>query len=379
MTKQYGFKLIKKSSQNNARLGKIYTAHGEINTPVFMPVGTQATVKTLTPEELDSIGVEVILGNVYHLYLRPGDSLIKEAGGLHKFMHWEKPILTDSGGYQIFSLSELRKITEEGAEFKSHIDGSSQFLTPEKVIGIQRNLGSDIIMVFDECIPYPCAYDYAVQSMERTVRWAKRAKQEFINHQISNVNKQLLFGITQGGMYKDLRRQSAEKTIEIDFDGYALGGLSVGEPKDLMFEVLDDSLSIFPIDKPRYLMGVGTPEDLWQSVELGIDMFDCVMPTRNARNGQAFTTYGKVVIKNAQYKKDFRPLDLECDCYTCRNYNRAYLQHLFQSGEILALKLNTLHNLYFMVKSIFNIRNAILEDKFGEEKKKFLAKYHSGE
>lgn len=376
MTKKYGFELIKKSRENKARLGKISTAHGEVNTPVFMPVGTQATVKTLTPEELKSIGTEIILGNVYHLYLRPGDELIKEAGGLHKFMHWDKPILTDSGGYQIFSLAELRKIKEDGAEFRSHIDGSTHFLTPEKVIEIQKNLGSDIMMVLDECIPYPCAYDYAKEAMERTVRWSQRAKEAYKEQKIK---EQMLFGIVQGGTYDDLRRQSAEKTIKIGFDGYALGGLSVGEPKDLMFEVLENSLALLPRDKPRYLMGLGTPEDLWQCVELGVDMFDCVMPTRNARNGQAFTTYGKVVIKNAQYKRDFRPLDLECDCYTCKNYTRAYLQHLFQAGEILALKLNTLHNLYFMLKLISKIRKSISEDRFAEEKKRFLAKYRSEE
>ncbi len=372
MSEKRKFELIKKSKQNNARLGKIYTSHGEINTPVFMPVGTQGTVKTLTPEELKGIGVEIILGNVYHLYLRPGDELIKEAGGLHKFMNWQGPILTDSGGYQVFSLAELRKITEEHVEFKSHIDGSSQFLDPEKVIQIQTNLGSDIMMSFDECIPYPCEYDYARQAMERTLRWSGRCKQAYIN---KNIEEQLLFGITQGGTYKDLRKKSIEGTIEIGFDGYAIGGLSVGEPKDLMFEILNDTMTIFPEDKPRYLMGIGTPVDLWECIELGVDMFDCVMPTRNARNGQVFTSRGKLVIKNAKHKRDFRPLDLECDCYTCRNYTRAYLQHLFNAKEILALKLNTLHNLHFMIQLIFKIRRAIQEDKFLEEKKKFLDKY----
>ncbi|MFH1784447.1 MAG: tRNA guanosine(34) transglycosylase Tgt [bacterium] len=370
------FKLIKKDKQTKARLGELSTPHGEIKTPVFMPVGTQATVKTLTPEDLKSIGVEIILSNVYHLYLRPGDELIKQAGGLHSFMHWDRPILTDSGGYQVFSLAELRKIKEDHVEFRSHIDGSNHILSPEKVIDIQSNLGSDIMMCLDECIPYPCERDYAKEALERTLRWAERSKEAFIKKG-KNVDAQLLFGITQGGVYSDLRRRSAEGTIDIGFDGYAIGGLSVGEPKDVMLEVLDEHVEILPEDKPRYLMGIGTPVDLWECIECGIDMFDCVMPTRNARNGQVFTSQGRLTIKNAKYKRDFGPLDEACKCYTCKNYTRSYLQHLFNANEILALRLNTLHNLSFMVELISKIRLAIKNNIFIEEKKKFLDTYNN--
>ncbi len=370
------FKTLRKSNKNKARTGQISTLHGTINTPVFMPVGTQATVKTIAPNELKDIGVEIVLANTYYLLLRPGDRLIRQAGGLHRFMSWDRPVLTDSGGYQVFSLSKSRKIQEEGVEFRSHIDGKSCFLSPEEAIKVQNNLGADIIMAFDECSPYPCEYNEAKQSMERTLRWAKRCKEQFsketevlLNHKCS------LFGIVQGGIYNDLRKQSIEETINIGFDGYALGGLSVGEPKNLMYEVLNYTLPFLPEEKPRYLMGIGTPEDLWNCVELGIDMFDCVMPTKNARNGQLFTTFGKVNIKNAQYKDDFSSLDPECNCYTCRNFTKAYLSHLFRVGEILALRLNTLHNLYFMVKLMTKIRKAIEEDNFGTAKKEFLEKY----
>ncbi len=370
------YKILKKSSKNKARTGQISTLHGTINTPVFMPVGTQATVKTIAPDELKDIGVEIVLANTYYLLLRPGDQLIRRAGGLHRFMSWDRPVLTDSGGYQVFSLSSSRKIKEEGVEFRSHIDGNSCFLSPEEAIKVQNNLGADIIMAFDECSPYPCEHSEAKQSMERTLRWAKRCKEQFNKETDSLLNhKCSLFGIVQGGIYNDLRKQSIQETINIGFDGYALGGLSVGEPKNLMYEVLNYALPFLPEEKPRYLMGIGSPEDLWDCVELGIDMFDCVMPTKNARNGQLFTTFGKVNIKNAQYKDDFSPLDPECNCYTCRKFTRAYLSHLFRVGEILALRLNTLHNLYFMIKLMTKIRKAIEEDNFETAKKEFLEKY----
>lgn len=367
----FKFNVTKKSSQVNARLGRIHTSHGTVTTPVFMPVGTQATVKTVTPDELLSTGVQVILCNSYHLYLRPGDKLIKKAGGLHSFMNWNNPILTDSGGYQVFSLRQLRKISEEGVEFQSHIDGSKHFFTPEKIIEIQKNLGADIIMCFDECPPYPCSYDYARQSSQLTLRWAQRCKKAFLQE----AGEQALFGIVQGSTYQDLRHDSAQKIQETGFDGYALGGLSVGEPKDVMYDIFDKILPCLPEDKPRYLMGIGKPEDLWDSVEMGVDMFDCVMPTRNARNGQVFTSCGKVVITNAQYKEDFSPLDANCDCYTCRNYTRAYIHHLFSSGELLGLRLNTLHNLYFMIKLMTIIRESIRDDNFKQQKQQFFALY----
>ncbi|MCK5533479.1 tRNA guanosine(34) transglycosylase Tgt [bacterium] len=370
------FKILKKSNKNKARTGQISTLHGIINTPVFMPVGTQATVKTIAPCELKEIGVEIVLANTYYLLLRPGDRLIRQAGGLQRFMSWNRPVLTDSGGYQVFSLSDARKIKEEGVKFRSHIDGKSCFLSPEIAIQVQNNLGADIIMAFDECSPYPCEYNEAKLSMERTLRWAKRCKDQFNREANSFLNPECsLFGIIQGGVYQDLREISARETINITFDGYALGGLSVGEPKNLMYEVLNSTLPLLPEKKPRYLMGIGTPEDLWDCVELGIDMFDCVMPTKNARNGQLFTSLGKVNIKNAQYKNDFSPPDPECQCYTCSNFTKAYLSHLFRAGEILALRLNTLHNLSFMVKLMAKIRKAIEEDNFQQARKEFLKKY----
>lgn len=363
------YELIKECSQTKARLGRIHTPHGVIETPIFMPVGTKATVKTMTPEELEEISAQIILGNTYHLYLRPGHDLVKEAGGLHKFMHWNKPILTDSGGFQVFSLGDLRKITEEGVEFRSHIDGSKHFISPEKSIEIQNALGSDIAMAFDECPPYPATRDYVKKSLERTTRWAKRCKEAHNNDQ------QSIFGIIQGGMYKDLRAQSAKEIIDLDFPGYAVGGLSVGEPADIMYDILDFTVPLMPKDKPRYLMGVGTPDYLFEAVIRGIDMADCVLPTRIARNGTALTSNGKVVIKNAKYQRDFTPLDHECDCYVCRNYSRAYIRHLFKAEEILGARLTTYHNLYFLLKLMENIREAIKEDRLLEYRDEFYAKY----
>lgn len=372
------FKIIKKSKKTRA--GVIYTSRGDIETPCFMPVGTLATVKTVSPDELKEINTKIILANTYHLYLRPGTDTIKKAKGLHKFMSWDRPILTDSGGFQVFSQSKLRKITEEGVEFVSYVDGSKHFFTPEKVIEIQKILGSDIMMVLDECAPYPCEREYAKSSMELTLRWAKRSKEAF-NVQRSTINderRQQLFGIVQGSTYSDLRKESAEKTVKIGFDGYAVGGVSVGEPRELIYEIVEQTVQCLPEDKPRYLMGVGTPEELWECVERGIDMFDCVLPTRNARNGQALTSVGKINLKNAEYKNDFSPLDPKCGCYTCKNFNRAYLSHLIRSGEILGKRLNTLHNLNFMLKLTDIIRKSIKIGKFFQEKRKFLKKYNGG-
>ena len=370
----FSFSLIKKDNASSARLGKITTDHGEISTPVFMPVGTQATVKTLSPDDLVSIGAEIILSNTYHLFLRPGHELIKEFGGIHRFMGWERPVLTDSGGFQVFSLAELRKITEEGVTFQSHIDGGAKhFVTPEYAIEIQEALGADIIMAFDECIPFPATHDYARESLERTLRWAKRCRDAKKNAD------QALFGIVQGGMYPELRKWSAEALVDIGFDGYAVGGLSVGETKPVMYEMIGASVPLLPDDKPRYLMGVGTPEDLVEGVDRGIDMFDCVMPTRNARNGTFFTSFGKIVIRNAQYERDRRPIDSECGCYTCRNFTRAYLKHLFNAGEVLALRLGTIHNLFFYLNLMRNIRASIGQGTFREFKKEFLEKRSTGE
>lgn len=366
----FKFELIKEDKNTKARLGRIYTSHGIIETPVFMPVGTRATVKAMTPEEVKSLGAEIILGNTYHLYLRPGHDLVQEAGGLHKFMNWNGPILTDSGGFQVFSLGEFRKITEDGVEFRSHIDGSKHFISPEKSIEIQNALGSDIIMCFDECTPYPVTYEYAKQSMERTSRWAKRCKDYH-----KNTDKQALFSIVQGGMYKDLREKSAKDLVQMDFPGYAIGGLSVGEPADMMCDILDFTTPLLPKDKPRYNMGVGSPDYLFESVIRGIDMADCVLPTRIARNGTLITSQGRLIIKNAKYKRDFSSLDPECDCYACKNYSRAYVRHLFNVNEILGARLATIHNLYFLIKLMENIRKAIKEDRLLEYKDEFYRKY----
>lgn len=365
------YELIKTCKQTGARLGRLHTPHGVIETPIFMPVGTQATVKAMTPEELKEIGSQIILSNTYHLYMRPGHDLIERAGGLHKFMNWDKPILTDSGGFQVFSLGPLRKIKEEGVEFRSHLDGSKHFLSPEKATEIQNVLGSDIIMAFDECAPYPADRQYVKNSLERTTRWLERCKAA---HKYPE--KQALFGIVQGGMYKDLREQSAKEITAIDLPGYAIGGLSVGEPKDMMYEVLDYTVPLLPEDKPRYLMGVGSPDDLLEGVLRGIDMFDCVLPTRIARNGTAMTSQGKVVVRNASYAEDFTSLDSECDCYTCKNYTKAYLRHLIKCNEILGARLLTIHNLHFLLKMMENVREAIKEDRLLDYKKDFFEKYY---
>ncbi len=368
------YELIKECKQTGARLGRLHTPHGVIETPIFMPVGTQATVKAMTPEELKDMNAQIILSNTYHLYLRPGHDLVREAGGLHKFMNWDRPILTDSGGFQVFSLGDLRKITEEGVQFQSHLDGSRHFLTPEKVMEIETALGADIIMAFDECAPYPADWDYVKNSLERTTRWAVRCKAAF-----TNTENQALFGIVQGGMYKDLREQSARELVALDFPGYSIGGLSVGEPKDLMYEVLDYTTPLLPKDKPRYLMGVGSPDALIEGSIRGIDMFDCVLPTRIARNGTAMTSQGKVVIKNAKYTRDFTPLDPECDCYTCRNYTKAYIRHLFKADEILSSRLMSTHNLHFLINLMKQVREAIMEDRLGDFRNEFFAKYYGEE
>lgn len=369
------FTVIKKSSECAARLGTLETAHGSINTPVFMPVGTQGTVKTISNEELHSCGAEIILGNSYHLYLRPGVEILEAAGGLAKFTGWNGPTLTDSGGFQIFSLKTLRRMNSEGVEFRSHIDGSKHFFTPEKSIEIQQKIGADIIMCFDECPPYPCTREYAKKAADLTVEWAKKCKE---THERRGNGKQLLFGIIQGSVYDDLRLENARKTVEIDFPGYAFGGLSVGEPRDEMVSVLEKTACIIPQDKPRYLMGVGTPKDIFEAVERGIDMFDCVLPTRNGRNGQAITSFGKLNIQNAEFMKDFSPLDSRCGCPACSGYSRAYLNHLFRAQEILALRLLSLHNTYFMIKLLSQIRESLKNGSFMSFKDNFLSGYESG-
>lgn len=356
----FRFDILARDPRTRGRLGRIVTPHGELTTPVFMPVGTQASVKTVTPEELLACGAEIVLANTYHLYLRPTHTLIRDLGGLHRFMHWERPILTDSGGFQVYSLASLRKLTEEGALFQSHLDGSRHLLTPEKAVEIQEALGSDIAMVLDECVPYPAAYDYALASQELTTRWAQRAKVA------RRSSTQALFGIVQGGMYADLREKSARELVALDFDGYALGGFSVGETKRLMYDLIAQTAACLPEEKPRYLMGVGTPADLLRCVKRGIDMFDCVMPTRNARNGYLFTRHGKLIIKNARYAQDSRPIDPQCRCYTCQHYSRAYLRHLFVAEEILGPRLNTIHNLHYYMGVIHTIRAAIAEGRLEE-------------
>ena len=366
------YELIKKDAKTGARRGRIHTPHGIIETPVFMPVGTCGTVKAMTPEELkNEVKAKIILSNTYHLFLRPGDDLVAEAGGRHKFMNWDGAILTDSGGFQVFSLSDLRNITEEGVAFKSHLDGSKLFISPEKSISIQNNLGSDIMMAFDECVPYPADYEYTRKSMERTTRWAERCK-------VANKNpdRQGLFGIVQGGMYKDLRETSAKQLVDLDFPGYAVGGLSVGEPAELMYDILSYTTPFLPENKPRYLMGVGTPDYLIEAVVRGIDMCDCVLPTRIARNGTALTSQGKLVVRNATYERDFTTLDPECDCYTCRNYTRAYIRHLIKCGEILGARLLSIHNLRFLVRLMENVRTAIEEDRLLEFREEFYKKYY---
>lgn len=364
------YEFIKQCKQSGARLGRVHTPHGVIDTPTFMPVGTQATVKTISPEELKEINAQIILSNTYHLFLRPGHEIVKKAGGLHKFMNWDRPILTDSGGFQVFSLSERRKISEEGVEFRSHLNGEKLFLSPEKAMEIQNALGPDIMMAFDECPPYPASYEYVKQSTERTSRWAERC---LAAHQ--RKHDQALFAIVQGGMHEDLRVQSAKDLTSLDFPGYAIGGLSVGEPKHLMYEVLDYTVPHLPFDKPRYLMGVGSPDALVEGSIRGIDMFDCVLPTRIARNGTTMTSQGRLVVRNAKFAEDFGPLDPNCDCYTCKNYSRAYIRHLIKADETFGIRLTTYHNLYFLASLMKQIREAIMNDCLLDFRDHFFEQY----
>lgn len=352
------------NTDGQARSGVLETDHGLLETPVFMPVGTQGSVKAIEQRELQEIGVQIILGNTYHLYLRPGVEVINKLGGLHKFISWKKPILTDSGGYQVFSLSDLNNISDEGVQFRSHLDGSLHFFTPENVIETQRMLGSDIVMVLDECTPYPVSFDYAKQSYELTTRWAKRCKEKFHSSNHLYDHTQAIFGIVQGSVFSELRKRSAVELIDLDFNGYAIGGLSVGEPAEIMYDMTSVCTDLLPTNKPRYLMGVGTPENILESIERGVDMFDCVMPTRNGRNAMLFTQTGSISIKNTAYKMDENPVDAKCGCYTCRNFSRAYLRHLFQVKEILALQLATIHNLYFYQWLVKEARRAINENRF---------------
>jgi queuine tRNA-ribosyltransferase len=361
---------IKTCKQSGARLGRVHTPHGVIDTPTFMPVGTQATVKTMSPEELKTMDAHIILSNTYHLFIRPGHDIVKRAGGLHKFMNWDRPILTDSGGFQVFSLSNMRKISEEGVAFKSHLNGDKLFISPEKSIEIQNALGADIIMAFDECPPYPAEHSYTKHSLERTTRWAERC---LSSH--ARPHDQALFAIVQGGMYEDLRKQSATELTSMDFPGYAIGGLSVGESKPLMYEMLDYTVPILPANKPRYLMGVGSPDALIEGSIRGIDMFDCVLPTRIARNGTVMTSAGRLVIRNAQYADDFGPLDSECSCYTCQHYSRAYIRHLIKADETFGIRLTTYHNLHFLVELMRQVRQSILEDRLLDFRDHFFEKY----
>ena len=366
------FTLLSTASGSAARRGELRTAHGIIQTPVFMPVGTQATVKGVTPENLWDLGAEIILGNTYHLYLRPGHELIQRFGGLHQFMNWQGPILTDSGGFQIFSLQDLARISEEGAAFKSHIDGSALFLSPESAVAVQEALGSDIIMCLDTCIPYPADFKQAEEATALTSRWAARCRSS------RRDDDRLLFGIIQGGMYPELRLRSLAELVEIGFEGYAIGGLSVGEPEELMYEICEATAAAMPALQARYLMGVGTPRNLVEAVHRGIDMFDCVMPTRNARNGMLFTSTGRLVIKNARYREDSRPPDEACDCYTCRHYSRAYLRHLYQAREILASHLMTIHNLRYYTALMARMRRAIEADAFPAFYRDFIGSPEAG-
>ncbi|MBW2357736.1 MAG: tRNA guanosine(34) transglycosylase Tgt [Deltaproteobacteria bacterium] len=352
------FRVFHRSSECRARVGEIKTAHGDFETPVFIPVGTQGSVKAVSPEDLKHAGVEIILANTYHLYLRPGHKVIERLGGLHGFMNWSGPILTDSGGFQVYSLSRLRDISEAGVTFQSHIDGSRHFIGPEESIEFQKALGADIIMAFDECAPYPSDYEYVLNSVKLTSTWARRCLEQKDNQ------GQALFGVVQGGMYSDLREMSARELVDMGFDGYALGGLSVGEDAKTRLRVITDTIDLLPDDKPVYVMGVGAPEDLVECVMLGVDMFDCVMPTRNARNGTLFTRKGRMTIKNARYSEDKRPIDENCGCYTCSRFSRAYLRHLFMAKEILAYRLNTIHNLYYYMHLMAEMRQAIKEDRF---------------
>ena len=367
----FSFELIAQSTESRARAGVIRTSHGVVETPVFMPVGTRGSVKSVSPEELLEAGARIILGNTYHLYLRPGCDVISRFAGLHRFMHWDGPILTDSGGFQVFSLAKLAKVSEEGVTFQSHLDGSSHLLTPGKVIDIQNCLGADIIMCLDDCIQYPATREESLAALEITTKWAQRCKRAW---QETKNGRNALFGIVQGGMFKDLRERSAEELMKIDFPGYAIGGLSVGEPAEVMLEMADYTLPNLPETRPRYIMGVGTLENLIELVALGADMFDCVLPTRNARNGQIFTQYGTVNISNAQYKDDTEPLEPGCECYTCRHYSRAYLRHLYMARELLAYRLNTIHNIHHFISFMKQIRQAIVAGEFELFRKEFYRK-----
>ena len=363
------YELIKECPRSGARLGRLHTPHGTFETPMFMPVGTQATVKTLAPEELYDMGSQVILSNTYHLFLRPGHELVRKAGGLHKFMNYKRGMLTDSGGFQGFSLGAMRKITEEGVMFRSHIDGSKQFLSPEVSTQVQEALGADIAMAFDECIPYPADFDYAKRSTERTTRWAKRCLETHTRED------QSMFGIVQGGMYPELRRMSVQQLTELDFAGYGIGGLSVGEPKSMMYDILSHTTELMPKDKARYLMGVGTADCIVEAVNLGVDMFDCVLPTRIARNGTCMTSHGRLVVKNAKYARDFTPIDDNCNCYTCRNFTRAYVRHLLKADETFGLRLTSYHNLYFLINLMKQVREAIMDDNLLEFREHFFEEY----
>lgn len=366
------FTVSHKDSDTKARVGEFVTGHGVVQTPIFMPVGTQGTVKAVNQQILEKeIDAEIVLSNTYHLYLRPGARILEQAGGLHKFMNWNRPILTDSGGFQVYSLTELRKLKEDGVEFSSHLDGSKHFFTPEKVIGIQRSIGSDIMMPLDECTPYPCDYDYAKKSKELTTKWALKNKEAFDATSPLYGHEQFLFGIIQGSVYKELRESSANDLRKINFDGYAIGGLAVGEPTELMYELVDFTTDFMPEDKPRYLMGVGRPENILEAIACGVDMFDCVMPTRNARNAYLFTSQGIVSMRNAAYKDDYSSLDPNCSCYTCRNFSKAYLRHLFNAREILALELATIHNLKFYLDLVREARIRIIDGTFLEWKNDF--------
>lgn len=369
MSKPFSYEVKHICKQSGARLGVLHTPHGDIETPIYMPVGTAACVKAMTSREMEEIGTQILLSNTYHLHLRPGEALVREAGGLHQFMDWHKPILTDSGGFQVFSLAGIRKIREEGVTFQSHLDGSRHFIGPEESMDIQQALGADIAMAFDVCSPYPCDYDTAKINMERTHRWAARCKAHHTRED------QALFGIVQGAFYKDLRIESAKTLTDMDFIGYGIGGLSVGEPKPVMYEMLDEMMPYMPAEKPRYLMGVGTPDCLLEGVLRGVDMFDCVLATRIARNGTVLTSKGRVVIKNAQYAHDFGPIDEECDCYACKHYSRAYVRHLLKAGEITGGRLASIHNLRFLIRMMEQIRQAIAEDRFLDYRRDFYAKY----
>lgn len=364
------YQLKHKDKNCDARIGKIKTKHGEIETPVFMPVGTSASVKTLSFDEVDEVGSQIILSNTYHLWLRPGADIVEKAGGLHNFMNYHKPILTDSGGYQVFSLSDTRSIKEDGVIFKSHIDGSKLFMSPEISIDIQNKLGADIIMNLDECIPYPAAFDYVKDSVDRTLRWAKRCQDAH-----KRKDDQALFGIVQGGEYPELRKYCAEELVKMNFDGYAIGGTSVGEPKSIYKDMIDMSVKYLPENRPRYLMGVGSPVSILEAIERGIDMFDCVLPTRVARHGTAMTSTGRLVIRNAKYKEDFSKLDEKCDCYACQNFTRAYIRHLFNANEQFGQRLVSIHNISFLHNLVNNAKQAIMEDRFLEFKEEFYNSY----